>query len=86
MSWIPSLADEVRDYVESLHAHSRYWNDAATSDLVAEVLQALEQQHRHLGQEATLWDDINSSSAEQQLLAFWLRVMPTADSFMCEQS
>lgn len=22
-SWIPSLADEVRDYVESIHAHSR---------------------------------------------------------------
>jgi hypothetical protein len=23
VSWIPSLADEMRDYVESIHAHSR---------------------------------------------------------------
>jgi hypothetical protein len=23
-SWIPSLADEARDYIESIHAHSRY--------------------------------------------------------------
>jgi len=23
-SWIPSLADEARDYIESVHAHSRY--------------------------------------------------------------
>ena len=23
VSWIPSLADEARDYIESIHAHSR---------------------------------------------------------------
>jgi hypothetical protein len=62
----------------------RYWTDASTSHLVAEVLLVLEQQQQQRGQGTTNGFDVSSSSAEYQLLAFWLRVMPSAKSFFCD--
>jgi hypothetical protein len=102
VSWIPSLADEARDYIESVHAHSRqefpsfhnffsppsnpsyrYWSDVATSDLVAEVLLAVEQQQQLENEEQ---EHVVGSgfSTEQRLLAFWLKVMPSAESLACD--
>jgi hypothetical protein len=106
VSWIPSLADEARDYIESVHAHSRqefpsfynffllvghipsnpscrYWSDVATSDLVAEVLLAVQQQQQLEDEEQ---EHILGSgfSTEQRLLAFWLKVMPSAESLACD--
>jgi len=67
----------------------RYWTDAATSELVAEVLQALQQQQEHDAMHeagSSSSSSSSSSSNEQQLLAFWLRVMPTADHMTFERS
>ena len=65
----------------------RYWTDASTSHLVAEVLLVLEQQQQQRVQGTTNGFDISSSSStEYQLLAFWLRVMPSAKSFFCDRS
>ncbi len=67
-----------------------YWTDSATSDLVAEVLLALQQQQQQHQQEeeqeAVYWAGISGSiSTEQQTLTFWRRVMPSAESLTCYQ-
>ena len=66
----------------------RYWTDSATSDLVAEVLQALQQQQ---DEEHALYavhgvGSSSCSSSEQQLLAFWNRVMPIGEALTCHRS
>jgi hypothetical protein len=59
----------------------RYWTDSATSDLIAEVLVVLQEQQ--LQQQEEDPDVATSSSSgnhmEQQSLAFWLSVMPSAE-------